>query len=66
MCDECQRSICPQGCPNAEDEKPVFECVECREDIYEGWDYYQIGDEKWCEDCIRGCKKEAQREGEIK
>ena len=35
MCDECNVIPCKNGCPN----KPVevlFECDECRGDIYEG------------------------------
>lgn len=40
----------------------VYECDMCGCEIYEGDDYYEIGDTKLCEDCMGDCKKTAERE----
>lgn len=52
MCEICHCSTCPSGCPNAP-EPPVYaECDECGETIYDGDEYYEIGDHKFCESCV--------------
>ena len=46
------------------EEEPILECSECEEGIFEGEDYYQIGDECYCEECIAKFKKVAERTDE--
>lgn len=54
MCEICRRAICHPRCPNA-DEPPVFaECEACGMEIYDGDEYYDIDDHKYCEACVRG------------
>ena len=31
---------CDSRCPNAEEPKPVHECIWCKEPIFEGEEYY--------------------------
>ena len=43
-----------------EREPQVYDTCECcGEPIYEGDEYFDICGDKWCEDCIRSCKREA-------
>ena len=60
MCEICGQFICPSRCPNAPD-PPVFaECFECGADILEGDDYYDIGGNCYCVDCIYESRKTAE------
>ncbi len=52
MCEICHRFPCLSRCPNAE-EAVAAKCYECGRDIYEGEDAYKIGDEIFCEDCVK-------------
>lgn len=62
MCQLCRHFICPSGCPNAP-EPPVFgECEECGAKIYDGDEYYQIGEHKFCEACVNGSYRTAEVE----
>ena len=62
MCDICRFSICPSGCPNAP-EPPVYaECEECGAEIYDGDEFYEIGEHKFCEACVMGGYKTAEVE----
>lgn len=52
MCSECYQTPCHSRCPNAT-EPPVFaECEACGEPIYDGDEYYEIGEHKFCEACV--------------
>lgn len=62
MCVLCRRFICPSNCPNAP-EPPVFaDCEECGAKIYDGDEYYQIGEHKFCEACVSGSYRTAEVE----
>lgn len=59
MCQLCRRSPCDSRCPNSS--SPVVAiCYFCDTEIYEGDDYYRIGDRDYCEDCITDCRKTAE------
>lgn len=52
MCDICLRTPCASGCPNAP-EPPVFaKCDECGEEIYDGDEYVEVGDLRFCTECV--------------
>ena len=40
MCEMCRQTPCHSACPNAEEEKPVLYCDECKKPIYAGDTYY--------------------------
>ena len=40
----------------------AFRCDECKAEIYEGDDYYEICGYCFCEECIEKCRKEAETE----
>lgn len=62
MCDICRTTPCHPFCPNAP-EPPVFgRCVNCKEKIFDGDDYYDIDGDIWCEECIDDCRKTAEVE----
>lgn len=62
MCQICGRFYCPSGCPNAPEPEPeVFaRCDACDDEIYDGEDYYEIGDCKYCEACVEYGRKTAE------
>lgn len=60
MCEYCRRYICPSGCPNARVPQIFAECEVCRLDIYEGDEYYEIGEHKFCEACVMGGYRTAE------
>ena len=60
MCDICWRAICPSGCPNAKEPPKFGKCEECGETIYDGDEYYAIGDHKFCEACVRSSFRTAE------
>lgn len=60
MCKECRQYRCPPGCPNYEEEQKVYGyCSDCFSPIYEGDDYFLLGDEVYCEDCVINGRREA-------
>lgn len=60
MCAECGRTPCHPRCPNAGD-PPIFaECDLCGYEIYDGADYYQIGDYRVCEACVEKSQRTAE------
>ena len=64
MCDVCLQHPCHPRCPNAPEppEPPyVTECLNCGEKIYDGDYYYDIDGEEWCEECIKECRRIAER-----
>lgn len=62
MCDICRQTPCNSRCPNAP-EPPVFGiCVNCKEEILDGYDYYDIDGDIWCEECIDDSRKTAEVE----
>lgn len=52
MCEICMSYPCNPRCPNADEPKEVYTCSECREPIYEGDKYYNIGNAYYHEECI--------------
>ena len=60
MCEICRKYICPSGCPNAK-EPPIFaECEACGMPIYDGDEYYNIDDHKYCESCVHSGYRTAE------
>ena len=59
MCSECFQTPCHPRCPNADEPRAVHACAQCGEDILEGDDCYHIGEDYFCEDCVRDFKEEA-------
>lgn len=57
MCRICGQTPCDYRCPNAEEQKPVLNCDECKKPIYIGEYYY--ADNGWftCEECNSKKKK---------
>ena len=49
-------------CPNAPEPPVVCLCCQCGKEIYEGDEIYDINDEKWCEECVNGCRSTAELE----
>ena len=45
-----------------DEEEPVYYCCSCGEGIFEGEDYYKIGSDNWCSECIDNCKAVAEFE----
>lgn len=59
MCSECHTTPCHPRCPNSP-EPPIYaECENCGEDIYDGDEFYEIGEHKFCEACVNGGYKTA-------
>ena len=52
MCSVCHMTVCPSGCPNAPEPKPIHTCARCKDDIYDGDAYADLGGEIYCESCI--------------
>lgn len=42
--------------------EPVCTCSECDGEIYEGDTYYEVKGNIYCEECMEGFKKEAERD----
>lgn len=60
MCEYCHQYQCPSRCPNAK-EPPIFDyCEECGEPIYDGDEYYHIGDKNYCEACVQSSYRTAE------
>ena len=53
MCQICMQTICPAGCPNAEDDKPVHKCAECEGDIWYGQRYFNSYKGPVCYSCLK-------------
>lgn len=62
MCRECLQHPCDSRCPNAPQPKIVTYCYECGSEICEGEEYYQIGKENICSDCVKYGKRIAEEE----
>lgn len=60
MCEECHQTPCHPRCPNADEPPVVTECDMCGAEIYAGDEYFEIAGGVYCEECIEGCKKEAE------
>ena len=60
MCDICRQTPCHSACPNAEEEKPVLYCDECKKPIYAGDTYYTDNGWDICEECNRKHKRIAE------
>jgi hypothetical protein len=61
MCDICHSFPCRPQCPNFEDE-PLMFCNKCDTGIFAGDSYYEICGEIFCEDCVHGGYRTADRE----
>ena len=62
MCEICRMSICPSGCPNADEPPVALECVECGEPIFVGDYYYDFFGDEYCEKCIDNMRVCAEEE----
>lgn len=40
----------------------VLTCSNCGDDIFDGDNYYDLGNEDLCEDCVLGCKVTAHKD----
>lgn len=60
MCELCRQNPCDPRCPNAPEPAVVCLCCQCGREIYEGEDLYDIGDERWCESCVKGTRRTAE------
>jgi hypothetical protein len=60
-CEYCRydRGHHPQ-CPEADEPRIITYCLECKEAIREGDEYYHIGDQTYCEECMETFKKYAE------
>ena len=53
MCSICLQIPCHPQCPNAPELEPILICADCSEGIYEGDEYYDVGDGYGiCKGCI--------------
>lgn len=52
MCIECGLNPCDARCPNADEEKAIFNCVICGDSIVDGDFYWDSQDGCICEDCL--------------
>ncbi|MDO4306020.1 MAG: hypothetical protein Q4C77_04235 [Eubacteriales bacterium] len=60
MCALCRKEPCDSRCPNAPEPRVLYACINCGSEIVEGESYYDVDGEPWCEECMRGCLKEAE------
>lgn len=60
MCTECHQHPCHPQCPNAEGPVVLHECAWCDAEIYDGDEYYDIGGEIVCTECVNECKHTAE------
>ena len=59
-CDICRQFHHHPRCPNAPDPPVVYYCNMCNEEIREGDDYYDFGEEKYCYDCVQEAFRTAE------
>ena len=52
MCEYCHQSICPPGCPNADEPKVVYHCSHCGESITAGERYAEIDGDYYHGECL--------------
>ena len=52
MCEVCRMSPCHPRCPNAEEVKPEYVCIECGAGIYIGDKYLEAARGYVCEECL--------------
>ena len=62
MCEVCRQYPCHSSCPNAPDPPLFAKCYSCGAEILYGDDYYDIGGDIYCEDCIDEFRKTAEVE----
>lgn len=60
MCCECHQNPCHPRCPNAPEPLIFAECDACEAPIYDGEDYFELGDHKFCEACVDGGHRTAE------
>lgn len=61
-CEYCRRIPHDPRCPNAPRPSVFAECEACGMEIYDGDEYYDIDDHKYCESCVRGGYRTAEVE----
>lgn len=59
MCEVCRHTPCHPSCPYATP-RIAHHCAICDAEIYEGDEYYDIGGDAICEDCIENARREAE------
>lgn len=52
MCEICLQAVCLKACPNAPELTLISICAECGGGIFQGDEYYKVGGDNYCEDCI--------------
>lgn len=52
MCSVCLSTPCLTGCPNAEEQGPVYTCGRCGYGIFPGDHYIETRDGYVCRDCL--------------
>ena len=52
MCIECGSNPCAPRCPNAIEEKAIYNCTVCGSQIFEDDMYWDSQDGCICEDCL--------------
>lgn len=65
MCKECRQTPCHPRCPNAGEPPVVCRCDNCDAEIREGDTMYVIGDNTFCEDCVRNGSTYAEMDDEF-
>lgn len=60
MCEECRYTVCVSGCPNYSEPPVVCFCSECKEEIHEGDEYLDLGEDKYCMECVKIMTKVAE------
>lgn len=48
-----------------EDIKPVCNCCDCGRDIFEGYTYYLVKGDVWCEKCMDNNRCEAEFDNDV-
>lgn len=61
MCEVCRQNPCCPACPNFEGE-PLMFCNKCDTGIFAGDSYYEICGSIFCEDCVHGGYRTADRD----
>ena len=60
ICEICRMAPCDPRCPNAPEPVEVYECDECGCGIREGEYVFKLGDQVYCEECIRNSREEVE------
>lgn len=60
MCEQCQKTVCPSGCPNYREKggERLVRCVHCGEILRAGEGFYRIHGFPYCEFCLDSAEAE--------